>query len=657
MQIQGLYLYKMPGVISKVLKPGWYPFGNFSRPRRRLSYPLRKTENAFAEQIYDDNKLPHISVNCIVGANGSGKSTLLDILYRIINNFAVRLLKEGYSAPVVGRHLVYAKGVNADLYFECDREMYLIENRHQIVRFLKWNVEKMKYHQIDLSSIPERQILENFFYTISTNYSLYAFNKNEYQANDVVDGMSGYNGDWLDGLFHKNDGYFTPIVLTPYRRDGNIQVETENRLAKQRVMAMALLSHANGTPFFEKYIPDSINCSIDDSYEYPKKKQFIHRIKEDYGIDAELYLRCFDEIWREYFAEKYSCDISPEYEECYHLALFYLAYKSAKICFTYEDYRKLMNIPNPTMKRRRGEYIVGNPQLVARSLRLKAEQTVIKIQNEVKDCTGDRSHITLKISICLDYIDALFHHNVMWGASGSRKVEELLAKKQISTFNDAIALLPLPFYNTSMTFRRKDEVSLIPPSSDWYLSSQPLFSLEKMSSGERQLLYSISYVLYHIKNIQSVIPDENRVRYHNICLIFDEVELYFHPDLQRRFLRLLLDALRWCNIDKSIIHSIQIVVVTHSPFVLSDMLTENTLYLVEGQSKLVERQTFGANYYDMLSDSFFFTNSAIGEHATKCMVQWIAECRNNHPCDDEMLKCVGDDMVKKYMMSLREKNV
>lgn len=61
-----------------------------------------------------------------------------------------------------------------------------------------------------------------------------------------------------------------------------------------------------------------------------------------------------------------------------------------------------------------------------------------------------------------------------------------------------------------------------------------------MSSGERQMLYSLSYVLYHIKNIQSVKEDENRVGYHNICLIFDEVELYYHPDYQRRFLGMLL---------------------------------------------------------------------------------------------------------------------
>ena len=43
---------------------------------------------------------------------------------------------------------------------------------------------------------------------------------------------------WLKGIFHKNDGYQTPIVLHPMRNDGRLNVVNENALAKERLTAL-----------------------------------------------------------------------------------------------------------------------------------------------------------------------------------------------------------------------------------------------------------------------------------------------------------------------------------------------------------------------------------------------------------------------------------
>lgn len=48
----------------------------------------------------------------------------------------------------------------------------------------------------------------------------------------------------MNGLFHKNDGYQTPLVITPYRKNGNIDSNTERTLSKERLMA--LLFHGSG---------------------------------------------------------------------------------------------------------------------------------------------------------------------------------------------------------------------------------------------------------------------------------------------------------------------------------------------------------------------------------------------------------------------------
>ena len=132
-------------------------------------------------------------------------------------------------------------------------------------------------------------------------------------------------------------------------------------------------------------------------------------------------------------------------------------------------------------------------------------------------------------------------------------------------------------------------------------------------------------------------------------MIFDEAELYFHPDYQRKFLGMLLESLSWCNINPSKIHSIQILVVTHSPFVLTDMLVQNSLYLKDGERVKVERETFGANYYEMLNKSFFFEERAIGDVSAKVIGEWIRKSNANEPISAEQLELVGDELIKNYL--------
>lgn len=185
--------------------------------------------------------------------------------------------------------------------------------------------------------------------------------------------------------------------------------------------------------------------------------------------------------------------------------------------------------------------------------------------------------------------------------------------------------------------------------------SNTSFELSKMSSGEKQMMYMISYVIYHLNNIQSVDSDKYRIPYHYVNLVFDEAELYYHPEYQRRFVAMLLESLNAAGIDRRKIRSVNILIATHSPFILSDVLTENTLYLSEGNPVKVDKQTFGANYYDMLRSSFFFTNSPIGDVAAKAMKRWIQSAqRNGKAPSDEIMRMVGDSFIANYLLNIEE---
>ena len=139
--------------------------------------------------------------------------------------------------------------------------------------------------------------------------------------------------------------------------------------------------------------------------------------------------------------------------------------------------------------------------------------------------------------------------------------------------------------------------------------------LSDMSSGEQQLYNSLSYVVYHIKNAQSNGKGNNQAQipYKHFNLIFDEAELYYHPEFQRCFISNLIKLLNRSNLQDQ---GINITLVTHSPFILSDIPTANILALESGSPSEKKNETLGANIFDLLQSQFFMT-STIGECSVK----------------------------------------
>lgn len=209
---------------------------------------------------------------------------------------------------------------------------------------------------------------------------------------------------------------------------------------------------------------------------------------------------------------------------------------------------------------------------------------------------------------------------------------------------DSETVYPMPLFfldkEGSLIVRIPDyEEAIIPPifdiepmliektliNKDGSFDMKELMPMSGLSSGEKQIAGSISNMVYHLANINSVWQDKNLIKltqykqlqkvgnnqekallkYKYVNIVFDEVELYFHPDLQRRFVKNILDALK--NIHLEYIEGINIMLVTHSPFVLSDLPKTNVLALNNQQSDIEE--TFCANIHEMLGSSFFMTYS------------------------------------------------
>ena len=80
----------------------------------------------------------------------------------------------------------------------------------------------------------------------------------------------------------------------------------------------------------------------------------------------------------------------------------------------------------------------------------------------------------------------------------------------------------------------------------------------------------------------------------------------------------IIKMLSWCHINNTKIRSVHIMIVTHSPFVLSDVPTIKK-----------ENQTFAANIHDLLYNQFFIENP-IGEVAYSS-VKKIVDIYNESP--------------------------
>lgn len=625
MRLIGLKIERMDPTIQKVLNSGWYPFGNYDEPKANGFLYVPPVSHTERNLYRVRKKQPMVSVSCVVGMNGSGKSTIIEIIYRILNNLAVRQCER--IGSMVGTDMEYAYGVYADLYCEVDQFVRLIRCRDNDVTCYRYRVGSQEHRLLEENETPSK-MLSRLFYTIGVNYSLYAYDGTSYQSKRY----ENINGDWLQGVFHKNDGYRAPITLVPFREKGEISMEKENELAIQRITALSILSRAKKRQFPEGYYPDLLHYKLNHEYKEKKMPRFRNNYQPRCSwMDVGDIVEKFEVAWKDLIERNHiQIVLDRESDEC-KLALFYLAYKAAKISFTYDDYFKAMGFDSDTAVE-------------------DLEDRCLNVVDVLYQKTND--HITLKIHQTLNYMQGS-----PWIEEGDYNVELLLAPKRPETYDDVVKLLPPPFYDLDLTFvkakRRRGRwrsEGIWDSSAGWSDEKGRSFLLSSMSSGERQVLVAISYVLYHLKNLQSVEDSNFRVSYHHICLVFDEVELYFHPDYQRRFLSMLIESLSWTQIDRRKIRSIHILIATHSPFILTDVLTERTLYLKEGSREIVEAQTFGGNYYELLDNSFFFQTTAIGEISARATRRWIKRHDENlRPVTEEEMAMVGDPFVRDYL--------
>ena len=214
-------------------------------------------------------------------------------------------------------------------------------------------------------------------------------------------------------------------------------------------------------------------------------------------------------------------------------------------------------------------------------------------------------------------------------------------------FTDTVDYIPPPFFVSKLQF-----------ADNSYF--------DELSSGEKQKIYFLNSIIYHLKNIDSVHRNNYKnqenivVTYTAVNLILDEIELYYHPNFQKNIIYDLLDFLKKAEFE--FVKNINILFLTHSPFILSDIPHQNILKLKNGRNDpyMEQKKSFGANIYSLLDDSFFMDNT-MGKFAETKMKKVLETLSDNNQESffeankfqlRQTIEMIGEPMIREQLENL-----
>lgn len=620
------------------------------------------TEITVGEDAFDSSRFLYsvpdklnVSVSAIVGQNGTGKSTIIDIIIRLINNLSAAIIGEDYVYSSA-QHLHYIDNVYASLAVYIDSHIKVLTCKGRKLSVTTFEAELAELNRqydkgtqvtesykpqepivvlngnepIDKVLLPQKglqRILQDWFYTLVSNYSLYSYNYMDYEFEQTNlaklmyyqqknPKMTQEDHFWLKGVFHKNDGYQTPVVIHPMREDGYINATKVNQLGKQNLISLAFdqrdVERKDGTIDHFAFPFRVINQThhIVGLYLYRKEYDANASFKDNwirkkFIVDDEKAekLAGLEKPIKEFWSEVMGWGGEVIYEDEFHKKGWdYLAYKTIKVLWTYKHY----------------ETVWENAM---------QHYDEVQFKKDLKDLLRDSTHRTLKIRQTLVFLrfwhdQDYYLRNVdvdvdeVWKWMLSKIGTELYPNQDYHKLEKE-DLLPPPFGEVILRLVDNEHFQAYKDGK----ADDEIIPFGGLSSGERQIAYTIGNILYHLKNIESVKQDFNAnadhataIKYSYVNILLDEVELYFHPDLQRRFLKLLLDSIR--GLQLSSCSGINITLVSHSPFVLSDIPSDNILFLSRNKDEKMCEKTFAANVHDLFNNTFFLPNT-LGEVAQK----------------------------------------
>lgn len=504
-----------------------------------------------------------------------------------------------------------------------------------------------------------------FFYTIATNYSMLGFQAADYADEEsleyydviritdnegrfIVDNLGRHivthgwveSKNWITGVFHKNDGYMCPLVLNPYRDAGVINMNNEASLTVSRLSAL-LVMYLNNRPLIDDYQLDYISYEYKNDF-YKRFEAIVDKEKKNLLADGGD-LRFFksaaikEKSWSWTILDELQLPVEPYHQDIEVAARLYIAYKILHIAATYPHYA--------------GYRIFGKINKVFDGL--KQVPAPKQLRMLIQEIASRKTHVEQKFHQALHFIRSLNKQrangvvDLSW-LEGTFTYDDYRSHippfEGIKNLDDCMRMLPPGIFRQTIYMKRVvdgiDNIKNIP--------------FAKMSSGQKQMLFQLSTLMYHCVNISTVPVGETR--YHNLNIMLDEIEVCFHPEYQRMFISRLLELL--CEtLHLNEIFGIHIWLTTHSPFILSDINESLITYMKNGhritneeKKRMNIKAPMASNISELLHQSFFLEEGFVGEYVRTQIKEAINVMQKKVANDDKW----NEDTIAILIKSLNE---
>lgn len=597
----------------------------------------------------DSGQIISMEVGAVVGKNGSGKSALLEILYAMSYVIALRkgiietpAQKIKDKKPIRKRSLrrlqdieFFLNDFRAEIFYEVEGGFYGIRwdgldlTHHFLGGENKFSGVSQKGIFDDGLVVEKREkFLQNslLFYTIAINYSLYGLNTES-------------DNSWLQDLFHKNDSYQTPVVINPFRIEGNIDVNNELHLAQTRLLLNVFKTKSEEFSLVNdkkvNLIAFELNYNKFNTFRNIRLEGVIAQFQNDYDLDNQKFFR---KVYTTFYGSESLEGFDLTAVKNHEILIKYLYRKIFKIAWYYEEYRGFLEFPAE-----------GKP--------------IPKIKDfygHLKKLKKDRSHITLKLLQILNIIRYNFfaedsEHQWQKEEVDDNSSDSIRQREPIHSFTLSFENLIHRIQRVYVGNEKYQMEEFIPAACvipRLAVKTEGTSSnFEVMSSGEQHFVQSMQSIFYHLKNIDSVFASgKDKINYQYVNLALDEIELYFHPEFQRNYIYQLRKGIR--QMDLKHIKGINVLLSTHSPFILSDIPHTNILKMDGGKvdNFQQEERTLGANVHDLLKNDFFLKKSFMGEQAREIITSLITFLKGTPA--EERIDILWDQSTAKGCMEL-----
>lgn len=554
------------------------------------------------------------NINLVVGKNGSGKSTLFELIG------ATKQERMNLLRKKPGEFFSYIT-----LYYLEENKFILEGTNFNIIRNIK-NIPK--------GTSPEYSIIISYDYenkiACFENYIQFATDpQNQHSINEIAHihyYSNELNYNWMTKKEYSEEDYHVginrrylnrPFIHSIYQFLSK-ESDAKQSLGLSDTKNVSINIYPYGINYLEVYKEEIFNLYGDHSFTILKKssKNFI---PNKYNETKLLYSH------KEIFI--------LQYLELFTLGIIEHTYKNLKNTTYKETYIEDLNLFTPTARfkeefKSRVNYL--NKLIIYSNKAINESAPFPKEFNNTK--------------------------NTM--------LNFLLSIEEIYYTNNTTIKFPL---NEGFDFQKYKLLYFLESENASFMSAIIDVKLDNMSYGETLFINLFSNIYTSINIIEA------NKRFNTIILILDEPDLSFHPEWSRKFIFYLWKIINKINILREF--KFQIIISTHSPFMISDIPKEHITCIdivKENDSfqRIVEKGKFGlmSNFYDIIHSEFFM-ESPIGEFANMIFKNILKDINNLETIDrDQRIKEVDnikslinsiDDVVirKKLLQHLSEKNI